>query len=352
MIESTVSYKPTLEADAIKNALGCLLVEGSISDRDLEGRLKRLSRLFADYVSTCPAPCWSHGLAISDEVCRVTEIYLPYADIRDAFLRLARLSLHGNHPLPPILGKADSWIDFLHRVPAEHAIVNPSEFIARLARDDAARIRFLFSIYLQEQYGGGFGRYPSQYAFLQHWLADNIPLLPLPVSCLDAACGSGEGSYELACALLKSGVTASEIRITGVTVSPLEIFAAAHACFPHAPQRELEYRGVVKLISEAGAHSGISFVAADLRDWDLPGCYHVIICNGILGGPYLHKLKEVECLVARLAKSLCRGGIILAADRFHAGWKKLLTARDMENILAGCGLEVLPVGEGVAGMRH
>jgi chemotaxis methyl-accepting protein methylase len=255
--------------------------------------------------------------------------------------------------VPLILEKADSWINLLQRLPSEHAIVNPARFITRLAIDDVARVRFLFSIYLPEQYGGGFGRYPAQNAFLLNWLTENINMLPRPLYCLDAACGSGEGSYELACALLESGVFAPEIRVTGVTISPLEIFAAAHACFPHSPKRELQYRIVVKGLAEAGALSGIRFVAADLREWDLlPNCYHVIICNGILGGPHLHKRKEVESLVARLSDSLHRGGILLAADRFHAGWKKLLNAADMENIFTGCGLVLLPAGEGVAGIRR
>jgi chemotaxis methyl-accepting protein methylase len=268
-------------------------------------------------------------------------MYLPYADIRDTIRRLVKLSLHGHHPAPPTLEKADSWIDLLHRLPAEHAIVNPARFIARLAIDDAARMKFLFSIYLPAQYGGGFGRYPAQNTFLMNWLTDNIHRLPRPLYCLDAACGSGEGSYELVRALLESGVTAAEVRVTGVTISPLEIFAAAHACFPHSPERELRYREVVKQMADAGVLSGISFTAADLRDVELlPGCYHVIICNGILGGPHLHKREEVESLVARLADSLAKGGILLAADRFHAGWKKLLNAAEMENVFAGCGLDL------------
>ncbi len=351
MDESSISYKPTLDAAAINKALSSLLIEGVIRDNGLGLRLERLSRMFSVYASTCPAPCWSHGLALSDEVCRLTEIYLPFADIRDALLRLVRLALKGCHPLPPIFRKADSWVRLLHGLPAEHAIVNPAECIARLARDDVARKRFLFSVYLHQQYGGGFGRYPAQYVSLQQWIAHNNLLLSRPISCLDAACGSGEGSYELARALLECGVSASEMRITGATISPLEIFSAAHACFPHDPQRELQYRAVVKGIAEAGALSGLSFVAADLRDWKLPGSYHIIICNGILGGPHLHERANVQFLVARLANSLQRGGILFAADRFHEGWKKVINKEDMENILAGCGLVPLAVGEGVAGMR-
>jgi hypothetical protein len=151
--------------------------------------------------------------------------------------------------------------------------------------------------------------------------------------------------------LLDIGVDPSRISITGVTLSPIEIFAAAHAYFPHDLLRQHSYREFVATIDRYGAMQNIDFMACDLKCWETSKQYQIIVCNGVLGGPLMHESNDVEAVIRRLYSRLHSGGIFLAADRFHGGWKKSLSNLQMEELLRKCGLQVLSVGEGVAGVR-
>jgi chemotaxis methyl-accepting protein methylase len=170
------------------------------------------------------------------------------------------------------------------------------------------------------------------------------------ISCLDAACGSGEGSYELAEVLLECGCGPKNINITGVTINPLEVFAAAHACFPHNPSREQSYRKFVDTIGNGSSIPAIHFMTGDLLCWETPERYSLIICNGILGGPFLNSSCDIENVMQRLAASLEPDGVLLVADRFHGGWKKRITNQEMGRLLGKCSLEVVQVQEGIAGV--
>jgi chemotaxis methyl-accepting protein methylase len=246
---------------------------------------------------------------------------------------------------------SDSWIRFLNSLPQFNSSPDPASLIRHLSENEADRVRFLFSLHLPEQFGGSFGRYPGQSSFLRNWVSERYLSCDNPIHCLDAACGSGEGSYELAGALLECGIDAARISVTGVTICPLEVFASAHASFPQDQLREELYRNYVGSVAGRGGLPEMKFVADDLRYRESPEQYRMIICNGILGGPLLHERIEVEGVLRKLAVSLHSGGILLAADRFHGGWKKILSRADLEAMLVNCGLVVLTVGEGVAGMK-
>jgi hypothetical protein len=101
-----------------------------------------------------------------------------------------------------------------------------------------------------------------------------------------------------------------------------------------------------------GALGRIRFAAADLTAAaDGSETFAVILCNGILGGPFLHERQTLERVVAGLVSRLTAGGIILAADRFHDGWKRVAPPEMLGEILAGQGLSVMKAGEGIAGIR-
>ena len=202
-------------------------------------------------------------------------------------------------------------------------------------------------------YGDGFGRYPEQSRFLAGWLNENRSRLAAGVCCLDTACGSGEGTYELAQLLVGNGFPAEAIQVHGTTLEPLELFAAAHASFPHDPQREAEYRRHIGSVFDCGAAEHISFhqeklcgngVAEENR-------FDIILCNGLLGGPFLHVREDLEKTIENLAGRLRPGGVLLAADRFHSGWKRRVSDESMRRMFKLCGLETLPVAEGVGGIR-
>lgn len=345
-----LTHSPSLSIEAAALALSRLVASGTILDYDLQSRVARLERSFRAYALCSPVPFWAPGLVVTDEMRRITECYIPYNEVRGALIRLCRVALKGEHFMPPLLDGVHSWLDLLNLLPADISCVDPSSMLARLLTEPDVRKRFLFSLYLPARYGGAFGRYPKQTAFLRDWLNAQGEHGLSPVRILDAACGSGEGVYELAALCCEAGFAPSALCITGVTISPLEIYSAAHAGFPHDSCRETAFRRFVQPLHESGAVAGLRFVAADIQTWRSEEPYHVIVCNGVLGGPMMHDREEVMRCVHGLVGNLACGGVLLAANRFHGGWHKAFPHVEMERIFQRCGLRCLTVGEGVAGV--
>ncbi len=79
--------------------------------------------------------------------------------------------------------------------------------------------------------------------------------------------------------------------------------------------------------------------------------YDIILCNGLLGGPFIHDRRELLETVRRLSLRLRARGILLAMSRFHGGWKKIAPDETLREIFRACGLKMLPVAEGVAGVK-
>lgn len=172
--------------------------------------------------------------------------------------------------------------------------------------------------------------------------------------CLDAACGSGEGTYGLARLLRECGFSPGEMVVHGATIEPLELFAAAHGWFPHDPARHKGFRRQMLPLIEDGTAGSIQFFQEDLTDsgQEQEDGYDLILCNGLLGGPLMHSRDTLERAVERICARLRPDGILLAADHFHGGWKKSLPENDLGEMLTGCGLKLLALGEGLAGIRQ
>lgn len=352
MKTETLCYRPTLDPVEIARRLERLLVPGRIADRDLEQRIARLDARFRVYAACSPHGLWAPGLAITGEMRGFAGVYLPLDEIRRAFRRLFALSLRFEPFLPAsaLYGSA-SWLDVLHQLQPLVREANPGRLLRLLLADGELRARFLFSLFLPRHYGGGFGRYPAQAAFLRSWLRANRPKGEL--RCLDAACGSGEGTYELALLLLETGYAPEDIAVHGTTVEPLELFAAAHGWFPHEPVRQTAFRSRIRRIFADGGAERITFHREDLtrEGWNGGEGYDVILCNGLLGGPFLNGREKLAGTIGRLCARLKPGGILLAADRFHGGWKQTVPAGLLREMLAGQGLELLAMDEGVAGQK-
>jgi chemotaxis methyl-accepting protein methylase len=350
--KNNINFQSTLDTRIFRSNFGLCFEPGAIVDRDIERRIVNLSQMFKVYMARCHVPVWSKGLVVTDEIVRITENYLDYSTIQRSLLRLVEKSMRIQSLPPPLLLSVDRWIPLLELMPVLNDFVNPALLLKYLAEDENYRMQFLFAAYLPQQFGGSFNRYPEQMEFLRRWVAAGSLSSTISVNCLDAACGSGEGSYELARMLLESGVDQSRIRITGVTLTPVEVFAAAHAYFPHDVQRKLRYRKFLESMVRGGGNMPhIKFMTGDLNYLELSEKYEIIICNGVLGGPMLHDSKEVENVIRRLSGSLSAGGVLVAADRFHGGWKKKMSNRDMETIIRKCGLDVITVPKGIAGLR-
>ncbi|QVW35558.1 chemotaxis protein CheR [Geobacter sulfurreducens] len=342
---------PCFDPAETSNELSRLLVSGPIVDADLDRRIARLRERFRIYCGIYPFGMWDSGLVVTREMRALTDLLLPLTEILPAFSRLFRLTLR----FPPLLEAtplttACSWLDLLERLDVSAARGNPARLLEQLAGDGARRTSFVFSLFIPRHYGGGFDRYPDQTAFLKRWIRQRGTPEGGIFSVLDAACGCGEGTYALARLLMGMGVAPDRFRVLGSSLEEIELFAARHAFFPHDQRRGEVLRSFAAPLLAAGAATSIGFVREDIRE-ATGGAWDVILCNGILGGPFIHDRQTLERTIARLAARLAPGGLIVAADRFHEGWKRRVPAAMLEEMLRGAGLTVLTVGEGVAGVR-
>jgi chemotaxis methyl-accepting protein methylase len=348
-----LSYRPTLDREETRVRLGQLLIRGTIDDRDLASRIDRIEERFRVYTACSPFGLWAPGLVVTGAMRGVCEAYLPLAEIRHAFRRLITLSLRFTPSfVVSAVHIATTWLDVLDTLPSSVTEANPAHLLRRLMIDGEFRSRFLFALFLPSRYGGGFGRYPGQAAFLRNWLAKTAPTGPL--CCLDAACGSGEGSYELALLLLERGYAPDDLAVFGTTLEPLELFAAAHGWFPHDAARQTAFRSRIRRIFADRVSERIIFTREDLTEAGCSAAQNcdIILCNGLLGGPLLHEREQLAGTIGRLCARLRLGGIMLAANRFHGGWKRLMPDQALREMLAGNGLKVLAVDEGVAGVKQ
>jgi chemotaxis methyl-accepting protein methylase len=346
-------YRPTLDPELAGERLDRLLVPGPLGDPDLERRIARLEERFRVYAASTAHGLWGPGLVLTGAMRRCAEAYLPLEEIGRAFQRLLFLSCRFRPVLPPPLFQtALSWPDVLQALRSPVGEANPARLLRRLVDNGESRRRFLFALFLPRRHGGGFDRYPVQSAFLRSRLQGTGT--GGPVRCLDAACGSGEGTYELARLISANGWRPDLLTVHGSTSEPLELFAAAHGWFPHDPPRQEAFRRRIAPLFDAGAAQRITFFREDLTGdgpWGGDG-YHVILCNGLLGGPLLPTPAAAEKVIGGLCARLRPGGVLLAADHFHAGWKKAVPEATLREMLAGHGLKPLDVGEGVGGVKQ
>ena len=343
------SLTPSLDREAALQRLD-LLVTPRIPP--IQNALKRLNDRFLVYAATSPAPLPVPGLAVTPEIRRQCELYLPLSEVARCFKRLYCSTLS----YAPILSStpfhnALSWADaYLALPPRFQSSANPARLLEALLADRDLLVEFMFASFLPRRFYGGFNRYPLQRKYLEGWLAGRDKK---QLRCLDAACGTGEETYGLAALLLASGYGTDAFRIEGWTLDPLEVWAAAHARFPHDPHRESACQSEVAAIFEQGAGHCQVFSCADLIS-SCPaaeGEFDLILCNGLLGGPIINQRIELELAVRNLAAILRRGGLLLAADSFHGGWKKNIPRETLGDVFKACGLFVREAGEGIGGLK-
>lgn len=346
------SLMPDLTPAALEATLSRLLLPGVISDQYLDQCCRRLDERFCRFAATCPAPEWAPGLQITAEMRCQYELYLPIAAIRSAIDRLCRRACRYEPTPLTALHAVLSWPDLLARLQPLPVSVSPAQLLRRLACDAVYRRAFLAALYIPQSYGGGFNRYPRQAAFLNSWLAGQKERLQGGVAVLDAACGCGEGTYAVAAAVVRLGFAVAASRIDGSTLEPLELVAAAHGWFPQDGRRAAAFRERVNRLVTSGAQGVVRFSQEDLgRPWPQSRRYEVILCNGLLGGPLLHDQGRLAGVIRLLAGRLRPGGIFLAADRFHGGWKRITPSATLQGLLTASGLQLVDVGEGVGAVR-
>lgn len=344
--------QPTLTTELVNQHLVSLVTPGPLACPVLEGKLRKLDLRYQTYLTLCPFGIWAPGLVLTQEMRAVTDSLLPLAEIRQAFARFFALSL--SYPLSPAvfpLNMSLTWLDFLQQIQPLVSEPNPATLLQRLMTNEEQRQIFLFTCLLPRHHGGAFGRYHKQCTWLGNWLSANRKRLSNRATCLVAACGTGEEVYELAEQLQKHGYTLPDCLIEGSSLEPLELFAACHGCFPHDRHRQQEYRARIAPLVSQGASLAIRFKQEDLVSPAAPGKYDLILCNGLLGGPFIQTREQLLRVIGGLARQLEHGGIMLAADSFHDGWKKRVSEDLLRELLGNCGLTLLDMPEGIGGVK-
>jgi len=349
------SATPGVSTKVKSATLGALLAP--VDKNRFQSAILRLHTLFKTYSNTCPVPIPSPGLIITPEIRTQCELYLPIAAITATFNGLYAAAL----TYPPILSStpfhnAMSWADSVSALPGEFQLsANPARLLEALLTDRHLLTRFLFASFLPVRFYGGIGRYPGQQRFIREWFTARKAE---SVHCLDAACGTGEGSYGLALLLSEGGFLPDQIRIDGWTLEPLEVWAATHIRFPHDRCRELLFREETRTLCEQGFHKCIRFSCVDLAKAPLypplpqPGKqFDLIICNGLLGGPIINGKEQLKRIVANLTNLLAQGGILLAADHFHDGWKQKCPQSTLQALFEAYGLKNIEYAGGIGGLK-
>ncbi|AJE04499.1 class I SAM-dependent methyltransferase [Geobacter pickeringii] len=351
MEQHLATLHPVTDPVDTERALSLLLVAGALDDPGLRRRIRRLHERSAACAAT-PGGIWAPGGIITPEVRSTTALLIPQEEIGAAFRRLLRLAVSFECSLEGTpLHRAPSWPDCSERLDLPFRTASPARLLERLAADAGLRRTFLFSLFVPRRHGASFDRYPGQGAFLRRWLGKSGSPRRERLRCLDAACGAGEGSYGLASLLLDAGFPPHCFQILGASREPLEIFAAVHGFFPHDPPRQEVFRQIRDGLHAGGALTRIAFTAEELTAPERGERYDIILCNGILGGPFIHERSALERAVAGICRRLAAGGVVLAADRFHEGWKRSVPSERVGELFAAAGLRVEAAGEGIAGIR-
>ena len=346
-----LSFTPTLDPAETARRLERLLVPGPLREPALSRRIDRLAAEFRRYAANYPLPLWAPGLVLSAEMRSLTEALFPLSRVRAVFEQLLRRGCRF-HPMlsGSYLYSSASWPDLLQRFRPQLRHADPAATLRLLAEDPGERMRFLFALLLPHHFGGAFNRYPEQSRWLGEWLRGSTPRLG-GLRVLDSACGSGEGTYGLAELVGRAGFGGEGCVVHGSTLEPIELFAAAHAFFPHDPGRSGEYRARVEPLLSRAAGVELEFYLDEVGRAGGRGGYHLILCNGLLGGPLLHEPAELTRAFGALAARLSPGGVLLAADRFHAGWRLRVPAEELRALMRAHWMETLEVPEGIGGIK-
>jgi SAM-dependent methyltransferase len=340
-------------ADDESSSLDSLL--SPVIDKDLfQNTISRLHVMFDIYAATCPAPLPTPGLIVTHEIRIQSELYLPITDIATVFRRLYSAAL----TYPPILSStpfhnAMSWADVFAAMPARfQSSANPARLLEALMTDRDLRIEFLFASFLPDRFYGGIGRYPGQRQFVGEWLNRRQGKT---LKALDVACGTGESTYGLALLLAERGFSPEEIRIEGWTLEPLEVWTATRRSFPHDRRRESRLREEAAPLFRQGFDHCLSFHRENIMETSSArresGRFDLILCNGLLGGPIVNQREPLERAVVKLSELLAPGGILLAADSFHGGWKQKCPQGELRALFETNGLDVFDAGEGIGGLK-
>ena len=301
--------------------------------------LHRLRQCFTTYAETSPQPLPAPGLVITREIRLQSELYLPIDGIRRLFYRLYRTTLSFSpvfcsSPFHNAVSWADCYVSFPSWLQFSP---DPSVLLERLLEDRNLLQKFIFYSFLPGRFNGaGFDRYPEQLALIREFFINWRSEERSSLRCLDAASGTGEGSWQLAEILSESGWKPEQTSICGWTLEPLEVWAAENLHLPHDPERERACRQRIDPLIAEGWGERISFKVVDLlKESNRGEPFDLILCNGLLGGPIIDNKDDMQQIATRLSLLKAPGGQIMVASRFHDGWKKRFPEAVIDSMITG-----------------
>jgi SAM-dependent methyltransferase len=316
-------------------------------------RIQHLQCMFSAYKSFCPPPWPAPGLHVTPEIAYQSELWLPLDQIRPHFYSLYRQAL----TYQPMLSSSSfaqetSWAAIAATFPRFlKKCRNPAHLLEQLVNNADLRMIFLAWSFMPGRfYGSGSDRYPGQSATIAEWIRRR-QFRGRPLRCLDAASGDGANTYAMARLLVGQDYSPDRLEIEGWTLEPLEAWAAAHGCFPHDPDREAFFRKETRDCFDQGFGTAIRFCCADILSEPEATPFDLILCNGLLGGPIINRPETIRRIVSYFGRTLAPGGMLLAADHFHGGWKKNIPGKVLGDAFKASGLSVAEAGEGISGSK-
>jgi hypothetical protein len=342
---------PNCEPAAIDRRLRELLNLDTPPDPALLRRTQRLAGDYRNYARFV-TPVWAPGAAITAEMRIQAEAWLPVAELASLLRAILRQRCRfAPEPVPLLAPLPLSWPDLLARLPFHLQQPDPTRLLVRLLASTESSLPLLFALFIPPRFGGGMGRYPGQLATVRGWLAAAAPS-GRRLRLLDAACGSGEGTWELALTARSTGISPARLTIHGSSLGTMEIAAASHLFYPHDLRHLERMRLVMAPLFSEGYAERLRFFRDDLLHLapvNLP--YDLILCNGTIGGPFLHQPQQVTAALDGLTARLAPEGILCIADRFHGGWTKLVNRDSLAGSLRKRGLTVRCGEEGVVAIK-
>lgn len=323
-------------------------------DRDSFARcIDDLQHMYSSCCAYCPYPFAGYGLRATPEISYQCEQWLPLDELRPHFHRFYRRAL----TYPPVLSSTPfassaSWAGIVARFPPflRH-FDNPAKLFEQLLADAGLRTKFLFWSFMPERfYGSVSDRYPGQSATIAEWIQERR-YRGKHMRCLDAASGDGANTYGVARLLVERGWLPDRLDLEGWTLEPLEAWAAAYGRFPHDPARERLFRAGSADCFERGYATAIRFCCVNILDAPEAELFDLILCNGLLGGPLIHDRREMDTAVRNLTGLLAPGGMLLAADHFHGGWKQKCPQDELRAVFEMNGLVTIEAAEGIAALK-
>ena len=258
--------------------------------RELERHNRAWSLAGRRHAENAPPPWWHRDGIVNQDIRFVYECWLPVSDFLRSLLRIGRAWLPSEEWIPASLRHQHfSLPDFWGTL--------PEQFCNRLTFSPEEILPLFCALADPPRFGTDCGRYPQQ-------LTAFIETTPPDANVLDIGCGIGLNTLELAAALPQG-------HVTGITSEHLEVWMATNRTLPHDSARQrhfTRFAQVRNVTFEVGHAENPAFQGMD-----------AVVCNGLIGGDFLHSDQQYERLLDSLETLLKPDGILWCACSFHEG---------------------------------